>query len=104
MEDFQPSTFNLKGEEQKLSISKNDNKNLQPPSFLNKQKTCKQPFNFTFKLEKQIFKKNYVAHRQKTKKYTKCLEKKTLSFLVHIGFLDNKHRYTRVVDAKRDIY
>jgi hypothetical protein len=54
MEDFQPSTFNLKGEEQKLSISKNDNKNLQPPSFLNKQKTCKQPFNFTFKLEKQI--------------------------------------------------
>jgi hypothetical protein len=61
MEDFQPSIFNIKEKEQKLSISKNDNKNLQPPSFLNKQKTCKQPFNFTFELEKQK-KKNYVAH------------------------------------------
>ncbi len=43
-------------------------------------------------------------HNQKIKKCTKCLEKKTFSFLVHLEFLDNWHRCIKVIDAKGEIY
>jgi hypothetical protein len=36
-------------------------------------------------------------------KCTKCLRKKTFAFLVHLEFIDNRHRCIRVVDAKGEI-
>jgi hypothetical protein len=30
-------------------------------------------------------------------------EIKTLSFIVHLEFIDNSHKHTKVVDAKGDI-
>jgi hypothetical protein len=41
---------------------------------------------------------------QKTKKMHKMFVEKKNSFLVHIEFLDNKHRCMRVIDTKRAIY
>jgi hypothetical protein len=40
----------------------------------------------------------------KTKKCTKCLEKKTFSLLVHLEFFDNRHKHMRVIDANGEIY
>jgi hypothetical protein len=32
------------------------------------------------------------------------LEKKTFSFLVHLEFLDYRHKHMKVIDANREIY
>ncbi len=42
-------------------------------------------------------------HHQKIKKCTKCLKKKTFSFLVRLEFLNNKHRCMKVVDVMGEI-
>ncbi len=44
-----------------------------------------------------------IIASQKTKKCTKYLEKKTY-FLIHLHFLDNKHKCMKVVNAKGDLF
>jgi hypothetical protein len=44
----------------------------------------------------------WKLHHQKTRKYTKCLNKK-IFLKVHFEFLDNKHKRMKVVDAFEQI-
>jgi hypothetical protein len=45
-----------------------------------------------------------IGLSSKTKKCTKCLERKTFSFLVDFEFFENRHKHMKVIDSKGEIY